>query len=47
MEAIYLPPKRRFIFNGLHGVISHKIELFITSAEIISNPTIKILILLT
>jgi hypothetical protein len=23
-----VPPKRRFIFNGLHGVISHTIELF-------------------
>jgi hypothetical protein len=23
-----LPPKRRLIFNGLHGVMSQKIELF-------------------
>jgi hypothetical protein len=26
------PPKRRLIFNRLHGVISQKIELFITTA---------------
>jgi hypothetical protein len=26
------PPKRRLTFNGLHGVISQKIELFITTA---------------
>jgi hypothetical protein len=26
----YVPPKRRFIFNGLHGVISHETELYIT-----------------
>jgi ferredoxin-thioredoxin reductase catalytic subunit len=24
----YVSPKRRFIFNGLHGVISQKKELF-------------------
>jgi hypothetical protein len=27
------------IFNGLHGVISQKIELFITVAVVISNHT--------
>jgi hypothetical protein len=27
-----VPPKRQFIFNGLHGVISQKIVLFITTA---------------
>jgi hypothetical protein len=26
----YVPPKRRLTFNGLHGVISQKIVLFIT-----------------
>jgi hypothetical protein len=25
----HIPPKCRLIFNGLHGVISQKIELFI------------------
>jgi hypothetical protein len=29
--------KLKLIFNGLHGVISHKIELFITTASRISN----------
>jgi hypothetical protein len=27
------------IFNGLHGVVSQKVELFITSGVITSNPT--------
>jgi hypothetical protein len=27
-----VPPKRLFTFNGLYGVISQKIELFITTA---------------
>jgi hypothetical protein len=36
---IYFPPKRRFTFSGLHGVISQKIELFITIAVRTSNPT--------
>jgi hypothetical protein len=35
----YIPPKRRFTFNGLHGVISQKIVLFITTAVRTSNPT--------
>jgi hypothetical protein len=26
-------------FNGLHGIISHKIELFITTTVRTSNPT--------
>jgi hypothetical protein len=30
--------KRRLTFNGLHGVISQKIELFITTAVRTSNP---------
>jgi hypothetical protein len=34
----HVPPKRRLTFNGLHGVISHKIELFITTAVRTSNP---------
>jgi hypothetical protein len=28
----YVPPKRQLTFNGLHGVISQKIALFITAA---------------
>jgi hypothetical protein len=28
--SAYSYPKRRLVFNGLHGVISQKIELFIT-----------------
>jgi hypothetical protein len=35
----HVPPKRRLTFNGLHGVISQKIELFITTAVRISKPT--------
>jgi hypothetical protein len=31
--------KHRLTFNGLHGVISEKLEPFITTAVIISNPT--------
>jgi hypothetical protein len=34
-----VPPKRRLICNGLHGVVSQKIELFITIAVRTSNPT--------
>jgi hypothetical protein len=35
----YVPPKRRLTLNGLHGVISEKIVLFITTAVRTSNPT--------
>jgi hypothetical protein len=35
----YVPPKRRLTLNGLHGVISQKIILFITTAVKTSNPT--------
>jgi hypothetical protein len=35
----YVPPKRRLTLNGLHGVISQKMALFITTAVITSNPT--------
>jgi hypothetical protein len=35
----HIPPKRRFTLNGLHGVISQKIELFITTAVRTSNST--------
>jgi hypothetical protein len=35
----YVPPKRLLTFNGLHGVISQKIVLFITTAVRTSNPT--------
>jgi hypothetical protein len=33
----YVPPKRRLTLNGLHGVISQKIALFITTAVRTSN----------
>jgi hypothetical protein len=33
------PPKRRVTFNGLHGILFQKIELFIITAERTSNPT--------
>jgi hypothetical protein len=36
-----VPPKRRLTFNGLSGVISQKIELFITTAVRNSDPTRK------
>jgi hypothetical protein len=35
----HVPPKRPLTFNGLHGVISQKMELFITTAVRTSNPT--------
>jgi hypothetical protein len=35
----YVTPKRRLTFNGIYGVISQKIGLFITSALRTSNPT--------
>jgi hypothetical protein len=35
----HVPPKRRLTFNGLQGVISQKILLFITTAVRTSNPT--------
>jgi hypothetical protein len=38
MEAT-LPPKRQFAFNGLHGVITQKIELFITTGVRTSTTT--------
>jgi hypothetical protein len=34
----YVPPKRRLTFNGLHGVTSQKIELFISIALRTSYP---------
>jgi hypothetical protein len=34
----HFPSKRRLTFNGLHGAISQKIELFVTTAERASNP---------
>jgi hypothetical protein len=36
---MHILPKRQFSFTGLHGVISQKIELFMATAVIISNPT--------
>jgi hypothetical protein len=35
---LYVPPKRQPIYNGPHGIISKKIELFITTAVGTSNP---------
>jgi hypothetical protein len=32
-------PKRQLTFNGLYGVVSQKIELFITTGMKISDPT--------
>jgi hypothetical protein len=34
----HVPPKRQLNFNGLHGVISHKTELFIATAVRTWNP---------
>jgi hypothetical protein len=34
----YVPLKRQLIFNGLHGVISQKIVLFIMTTVRTSNP---------
>jgi hypothetical protein len=42
----YVLPKRRLTLNGLHGVISQKIILFITTAVKTSNPTLFISLLL-
>jgi hypothetical protein len=33
----YVPPKHRFTVNGLHGVISQKIVLFIITSARTSN----------
>jgi hypothetical protein len=38
----HVSPKRQLTFNGLHGIISQKIELFITTAVRTSSPTIII-----
>jgi hypothetical protein len=38
IEAIY-PSETSVDFNGLHGVISQKIEPFMTTADRTSNPT--------
>jgi hypothetical protein len=38
----HVSPKRRLTFTGLHGVISQKIELFLTTAVRISGPTYDI-----
>jgi hypothetical protein len=35
----YVPPKRRLFFNGLHGVMSQEIALFITITVRTSDPT--------
>jgi hypothetical protein len=41
----YVTPKRRLTFTGLHGVISQKIVLFITTALRTSNPSSTYLII--
>jgi hypothetical protein len=35
----YVPPERRLLHNGLHGVISQKTTIFITTAVKTLNPT--------
>jgi hypothetical protein len=35
----YIPHKRRLTLNGLHGIISQKFILFITTAVKTLNPT--------
>jgi hypothetical protein len=37
----FVIPIHRLAFNGLHGVISQKTELFITTAVRTSNPARK------
>jgi hypothetical protein len=37
----YVPPKHRLNFNGLHGVISQKIVVFITTGVRTSTPTFQ------
>jgi hypothetical protein len=39
----HVTPQRRLTFNGLHGVISQKIDLFMTTAGGTSNPTYGII----
>jgi hypothetical protein len=36
---MYVPPKRLLTLNGLHGVISQKTELIITTGVRNSNPS--------
>jgi hypothetical protein len=38
-SGLLLPPKRRLTFNGLHGVISQKTVLFVSTAVRTSGPT--------
>jgi hypothetical protein len=40
LKRRYVSPKRRLTLNGLHGVISQKMILFITTAVKTSNPTL-------
>jgi hypothetical protein len=44
-QAEPVPPKRRLTFNGLHGVISQKIVLFITTAVRTSDPANGLIIM--
>jgi hypothetical protein len=37
----HVSPKRRSIFNGLHGFVSQKAELFVTFAVRTSNSVIQ------
>jgi hypothetical protein len=36
---LHVPPKRQLTLNGLHGVISQKAELFMTTGVRTSNPS--------
>jgi hypothetical protein len=40
----YVPQKSWLALNGLHGVISQKMVLFITTAVRTSNPTTRFII---
>jgi hypothetical protein len=42
----FVSPKRLLTFNGLDGIMSQKIELFIATAEITSDPTLFFFFLL-
>jgi hypothetical protein len=37
-QVTYVPPKRRLAFNGIHCIISHNTELFITTIAKTWNP---------
>jgi hypothetical protein len=41
-----MPPKRRLIFTGLHGIISQETKLFIATAVRTLNATLLVLIII-